>query len=239
MAVERLQRTLARAGLSSRRGSEELIKAGRVEVNGRLAELGDRVDPEQDEVRVDGRRVSVDPSLRYVALHKPKGVTTTMRDRHAERDLRDFLPEGPRVFPVGRLDRDTEGLLLLTNDGDLAHRLAHPRYRVEKEYLAEVDGSPTAARIGRLRRGVELDDGIAKAVDARSVGRAGGRFAVRVVMTEGRKREVRRMLEAVGLPVRRLIRTRVGPVRLGRMKAGELRDLSHDEVRDLYRTAGL
>lgn len=239
MAVERLQRTLARAGLSSRRGSEELIKAGRVEVNGRLAALGDKVDPEQDEVRVDGRRVSVDPGLRYVAFHKPKGVTTTMRDRHAERDLRDFLPEGPRVFPVGRLDRDTEGLLLLTNDGDLAHRLAHPRHGVEKEYLAEVDGSPTAARIGRLRRGVELDDGIAKAVDARSVGRAGGRFAVRVVMTEGRKREVRRMLEAVGLPVRRLIRTRVGPVRLGRMKAGELRDLSQDEVRDLYRVAGL
>jgi 23S rRNA pseudouridine2605 synthase len=239
MSVERLQRTLARAGFSSRRGSEELIKAGRVEVNGRLAELGDRVDPERDEVRVDGRRVSVDPGLRYVALHKPKGVTTTMRDRHAERDLRDFLPEGPRVFPVGRLDRDTEGLLLLTNDGDLAHRLAHPRHGVEKEYLAEVDGSPTAARIGRLRRGVELDDGVAKAVDARSVGRAGGRFAVRVVMTEGRKREVRRMLEAVGLPVRRLIRTRVGPIRLGRMKAGELRDLSHDEVRDLYRTAGL
>jgi 23S rRNA pseudouridine2605 synthase len=239
MAVERLQRTLARAGLSSRRGSEELIKAGRVEVNGRPASLGDKVDPEQDEVRVDGRRVSVDPGLRYVALHKPKGVTTTMSDRHAERDLRDFLPEGPRVFPVGRLDRDTEGLLLLTNDGDLAHRLAHPRHGVEKEYLAEVDGSPTPARIGRLRRGVELDDGIAKAVDARSVGRSGGRFAVRVVMTEGRKREVRRMLEAVGLPVRRLIRTRVGPVRLGRMKAGELRDLSHDEVRDLYRTAGL
>ncbi len=239
MAIERLQRTLARAGLSSRRGSEELIKAGRVEINGRRASLGDKVDPEQDEVRVDGRRVSVDPGLRYVALHKPKGVTTTMRDRHAERDLRDFLPEGPRVFPVGRLDRDTEGLLLLTNDGDLAHRLAHPRHGVEKEYLAEVEGSPTPARIGRLRRGVELDDGIAKAVDARSVGRAGGRFAVRVVMTEGRKREVRRMLEAVGLPVRRLIRTRVGPVRLGRMKAGELRDLSHDEVRDLYRTAGL
>lgn len=239
MAIERLQRTLARAGLSSRRGSEELIKAGRVEVNGRPASLGDKVDPEQDEVRVDGRRVSVDPGLRYVALHKPKGVTTTMRDRHAERDLRDFLPEGPRVFPVGRLDRDTEGLLLLTNDGDLAHRLAHPRHGVEKEYLAEVDGSPTPARIGKLRRGVELDDGIAKAVDARSVGRAGGRFAVRVVMTEGRKREVRRMLEAVGLPVRRLIRTRVGPVRLGRMKAGDLRDLSHDEVRDLYRIAGL
>jgi 23S rRNA pseudouridine2605 synthase len=239
MAIERLQRTLARAGLSSRRGSEELIKAGRVEINGRPASLGDKVDPEQDEVRVDGVRVSVDPGLRYVALHKPKGVTTTMRDRHAERDLRDFVPEGPRVFPVGRLDRDTEGLLLLTNDGDLAHRLAHPRHGVEKEYLAEVDGSPTPARIGRLRRGVELDDGIAKAVDARSVGRAGGRFAVRVVMTEGRKREVRRMLEAVGLPVRRLIRTRVGPVRLGRMKAGELRDLSHDEVRDLYRTAGL
>ena len=239
MAIERLQRTLARAGLSSRRGSEELIKAGRVEINGRPASLGDKVDPEQDEVRVDGRRVSVDPGLRYVALHKPKGVTTTMRDRHAERDLRDYLPEGPRVFPVGRLDRDTEGLLLLTNDGDLAHRLAHPRHGVEKEYLAEVDGSPTPARIGKLRRGVELDDGIAKAVDARSVGRAGGRFAVRVVMTEGRKREVRRMCEQVGHPVEKLGRVALGPLKLGKLPPGEHRVLSDREVVALRRAVGL
>jgi 23S rRNA pseudouridine2605 synthase len=239
MAVERLQRTLARAGFGSRRACEELIAGGRVEVNGRVATLGDRVDPASDEVRVDGRRISVDPDLRYLALHKPRGVTTTMRDPHAERDLRRFLPTGPRVFPVGRLDRETEGLLLLTNDGELAHRLAHPRHGVEKEYLAEVDGTPSQRQLGRLRRGVPLDDGVARALDARATGRSGGRGAVRLVLTEGRKREVRRMLDEVGLPVRRLVRTRVGPVRLGRLRAGERRDLTGQEVRALYRAAGL
>jgi pseudouridine synthase len=240
MAPERVQRALARAGFGSRRACEELIAAGRVEVNGRRVELGDRVDPERDEVRVDGHRVGVNPALRYLALHKPKGVTTTMRDPHAERDLARYLPAGPRVFPVGRLDRDTEGLLLLTNDGDLAHRLAHPRHGVEKEYLAEVDGVPTDRRLGRLRRGVELEDGVARATSARAVGAAGGgRSAVRVVLTEGRKREVRRMLDAVDLPVRRLVRTRIGPIRLGRLRAGELRELEPAEVRDLYRVAGL
>ncbi len=239
MAVERVQRALARAGFGSRRACEELIAAGRVEVGGRVATLGDRVDPERDELRVDGRRVSVDPGLRYLALHKPRGVTTTMRDAHAERDLRALLPKGPRVFPVGRLDRDTEGLLLLTNDGELAHRLAHPRHGVEKEYLAEVEGIPSSRQLGRLRRGVELDDGRARALAAHPAGAAAGRGGVRLVLAEGRKREVRRMLEAVGLPVRRLVRTRVGPVRLGRMRPGELRDLTSDEVRALYRVAGL
>ncbi len=246
MAPERVQRALARAGFGSRRACEELIAAGRVQVNGRQAELGDRVDPERDEVRVDGNRIGVDPGMRYLALHKPRGVTATMRDPHAERDLRPFLPEGPRVFPVGRLDRETEGLLLLTNDGELAHRLAHPRHGVEKEYLAEVDGTPSEQRLGRLRRGVELEDGIAKAIAARAVGRGGRtgasgeeRSAVRVVLAEGRKREVRRMLDAVGLPVRRLVRTRVGPIRLGGLKPGELRDLEPDEVHALYRVTGM
>jgi pseudouridine synthase len=239
MAVERVQRALARAGFGSRRACEELIVAGRVEVNGKVAALGDRVDPERDAVRVDGRGISVDPGLRYLALHKPRGVTTTMRDAHAERDLSGFLPKGPRVFPVGRLDRDTEGLLLLTNDGDLAHRLAHPRHGVQKEYLAEVDGTPTQRQLGRLRRGVSLEDGPAQALEARAAGRSGERGAVRLVLAEGRKREVRRMLEAVGLPVRRLVRTRVGPVLLGRLRPGELRDLSPEEVRALYRVAGL
>jgi pseudouridine synthase len=240
MALERVQRALARAGFGSRRACEELIAAGRVEVNGRRVELGDRVDPERDEVRVDGHRVGVNPGLRYLALHKPKGVTTTLRDPHAERDLGRYLPAGPRVFPVGRLDRDTEGLLLLTNDGDLAHRLAHPRHGVEKEYLAEVDGVPSDRRLGRLRRGVELEDGVAKATSARAVGAGGGgRGGVRIVLTEGRKREVRRMLDAVDLPVRRLVRTRIGPIRLGRLRAGELRELEPSEIRDLYRVAGL
>lgn len=239
MAEERLQRALARAGFGSRRACEDLIRSGRVAVNGRVATLGDRVEPERDEIAVDGHRVSVDPALRYLALHKPAGVTTTMRDPHAASDLRRFLPPGPRVFPVGRLDRDTEGLLLLTNDGELANRLTHPRHGVEKEYLAEVEGSPTERQLSRLRRGVELEDGTAAAISARSVARSGDRGAVRLVMGEGRKREVRRMLDAVGLPVRRLIRVRVGPLRLGRLRAGDVRELNPDEVRALYRAAGL
>lgn len=245
MPVERLQRALARAGFGSRRACEELISAGRVLVNGHEATLGDRVDPSEDEVRVDGAKINVDPELRTFALHKPRGVTVTMRDPHADRDLTRFLPKGVRVFPVGRLDRDTEGLLLLSNDGELAHRLTHPRYAIEKEYLAEVDRPPSKRQLSRLRRGVELDDGIAKAVDARSAGGAGervgasGRGGIRLVMVEGRKREVRRMLDAVDLPVRRLVRVRVGPIRLGRLRPGEVRELEPEDVRALYRTAGL
>jgi 23S rRNA pseudouridine2605 synthase len=239
MPVERLQRSLARAGFGSRRACEEVIAAGRVEINGRVATLGDRLDPAVDEVRVDGSKVNVDPELRTFALHKPRGVTTTMRDPHAERDLTGFLPKGVHVFPVGRLDRDTEGLLLLTNDGSLAHRLTHPRYAIEKEYLAEVGRPPSQRQIARLRRGVELDDRTARAVDARSAGGAGGRGGVRLVMIEGRKREVRRMLDAVELPVRRLVRVRVGPIRLGKLGPGEIRQLEPEDVRALYRAAGL
>jgi 23S rRNA pseudouridine2605 synthase len=239
MSVERLQRSLARAGFGSRRACEEVIAAGRVEINGRVATLGDRLDPTVDEVRVDGSKVNVDPELRTFALHKPRGVTTTMRDPHAERDLTGFLPKGVHVFPVGRLDRDTEGLLLLTNDGSLAHRLTHPRYAIEKEYLAEVGRPPSQRQLARLRRGVELDDGTARAVDARSAGGAGGRGGVRLVMIEGRKREVRRMLDAVELPVRRLVRVRVGPIRLGKLGPGEVRELEPEDVRALYRAAGL
>jgi len=245
MPVERLQRSLARAGFGSRRACEEVIAAGRVQINGTVATLGDRLDPAVDEVRVDGSKVNVDPELRTFALHKPRGVTTTMRDPHAERDLTAFLPKGVHLFPVGRLDRDTEGLLLLTNDGSLAHRLTHPRYAIEKEYLAEVNKPPSNRQLSRLRRGVELDDGTAKAVDARSAGGAagrggaGGRGGVRLVMVEGRKREVRRMLDAVELPVRRLVRVRVGPIRLGKLGPGELRELEPEDVRALYRAAGL
>jgi 23S rRNA pseudouridine2605 synthase len=239
MPVERLQRSLARAGFGSRRACEEVIAAGRVEINGRVATLGDRLDPAVDEVRVDGSKVNVDPELRTFALHKPRGVTTTMRDPHAERDLSGFLPKGVHVFPVGRLDRDTEGLLLLTNDGSLAHRLTHPRYAIEKEYLAEVGKPPSQRQLARLRRGVELDDGTARAVDARSAGGAAGRGGVRLVMVEGRKREVRRMLDAVELPVRRLVRVRVGPIRLGKLRPGDIRELEPEDVRALYRAAGL
>jgi 23S rRNA pseudouridine2605 synthase len=231
VAAERLQRLLARAGFGSRRASEGLIVEGRVTVNGRVATLGDRADPEQDEVQVDGLVVNLDPNVRYYALHKPVGVVTTMRDPQGREDIRGYLPaDGPRVFPVGRLDRDTEGLLLLTNDGDLANALMHPRFGVEKEYLAEVEGVPTSKHVGTLRRGVELEDGHARARSARVAGRAGERGAIRLVMTEGRKREVRRLLAAIGLPVVRLVRVRVGPVRLGDLSPGEVRELTHDEV---------
>jgi 23S rRNA pseudouridine2605 synthase len=229
--VERLQRLLARAGYGSRRASEELIVEGRVTLNGIVATLGDRADPAEDEVRVDGLHVNLDPNVKYYALHKPAGVVTTMHDPQGRPDIRGYLPEdGPRVFPVGRLDRDTEGLLLLTNDGDLANALTHPSFGVEKEYLAEVEGVPTAKHIGRLRGGVELEDGQARAKSARVAGRAGDRGAVRLVMTEGRKREVRRLLTAVGLPVSRLVRVRVGAVRLGGLAPGERRELTHDEI---------
>jgi 23S rRNA pseudouridine2605 synthase len=236
--AERLQRALARAGFGSRRACEELIAAGRVTVDGVVATLGDRVDPATAEVLVDGLPASLDPEIRYYALHKPVGVVTTMRDPQGRADLRGLVPaDGPRVFPVGRLDRDSEGLLLLTNDGELTNRLLHPRHGVEKEYLAEVEGRPTARQLARVRAGVELDDGPARAVRARSVATSGKRGAVRLVMTEGRKREVRRLLAAVGLPVTRLVRLRVGPIVLGTLPPGAVRPLDRDEVQALTAAA--
>ena len=238
MVVERVQRALARAGFGSRRACEELIVQGRVTVNGTVATLGDRVEPGTDLVTVDSVSVNLDPNVRYYAFHKPVGVLTTMRDPQGRPDIRGFLPpEGPRVFPVGRLDRDSEGLLLLTNDGELGNRLLHPRYGIEKEYLAEVDGTPSERQIARLRRGIELDDGPASPKSARIVATSGGRGAVRLVMIEGRKREVRRLLGAVGLPVTRLVRMRIGPVRLGRLAPGAIRELTPNEVRELSRVA--
>jgi pseudouridine synthase len=237
VAEERLQRALARAGVGSRRASEELIAAGRVRRNGQVATLGDKVDATRDVVEVDGIRVNLDPSVRYYALHKPAGVVTTMRDPRGRVDIGPYLPEGPRVFPVGRLDRDTEGLLLLTNDGDLANRLLHPRYEIEKEYLAQVSGRPTTARLASLRHGVELEDGPARARSVRVVDTRGDRAQLRLIMTEGRKREVRRLLAAVGLPVTRLVRLRVGPIVLGGLAPGHARELTPSEVHALRRAA--
>jgi pseudouridine synthase len=240
MAEERVQRALARAGFGSRRACEQLIVEGRVTVNGTVATLGDRVDPETGSVTVDGVTVNLDPNVRYYALHKPPGVLSTMRDPQGRPDIRGFLPpDGPRVFPVGRLDRDSEGLLLLTNDGELGNHLLHPRYAVEKEYLAEVDGAPTSRQIAAIRRGVELADGLAKPASARIVATSGPRGALRLVMTEGRKREVRRLLAAVGLPVMRLVRLRIGPVKLGSLEPGAVRELSTEEIHALARVAGM
>lgn len=216
-----------------------MIRTGRVAVNGRTAVLGNRVDPHADTVSVDGVPVPVHPGLRHLALNKPRGVTTTLSDPHATRTLRDLIPAGARIFPVGRLDRDSEGLLLLTNDGSLAHRLQHPRYGVEKEYLVEVHGSIPRAAIKRLTDGLELEDGTARALRASAVQRAPARSALSVVMGEGRKREVRRMMAAVGYPAQRLVRVRYGPVRLGDLRPGAVRQLSREETMELYRSAGL
>lgn len=231
MAQERLQRALARGGFGSRRSCEELIAAGVVTVNGTVATLGDRVDTHTDVVTVRGAKVNLDPNVRYLALHKPAGVVTTMRDPQGRPDMRGLLPaDGPRVFPVGRLDRDSEGLLLLTNDGDLAESLTHPRLEIEKEYLVEVDRIPSAKHLAALRRGVELDDGPARVASARIVDAHGGRGQLSLVLTEGRKREVRRMLDAVGLPVARLLRVRIGPIHLGGLAPRAHRELTAEEI---------
>jgi 23S rRNA pseudouridine2605 synthase len=235
----RINKALSAAGLGSRRAVEELVKAGRVAVNGEvMREMGRRVDPATDRVEVDGSRVVLDQRLRYWMLNKPLGVVSTADDPQGRATVVEMVPEEPRVYPVGRLDRDSEGLVLLTNDGELANRVTHPRYGVEKRYLAEVERLPTSA-VARVQQGVELEDGLARAERARVVASSGRRRMMEVVMVEGRKREVRRMLEAVGAPVRRLVRTAIGPLRLSGLAPGEYRALRPDEVRSLYRAAGL
>jgi 23S rRNA pseudouridine2605 synthase len=235
----RLNKALSAAGLGSRRAVEELVRAGRVSVDGQVvADLGRRVDPARDRVEVDGSRVVLDQRRRYWLLNKPPGVVSTAADPEGRPTVVGLVPEELRVFPVGRLDRDTEGLLLLTNDGPLAYRLTHARYGVEKRYLAEVERLPADAP-ARLRRGVVLEDGPARPARVRVVAAAGRRQMVEVVLVEGRNREVRRLLDAVGAPVRRLVRTGVGPVRLRGLAPGEYRALRPDEIRGLYRAAGL
>jgi 23S rRNA pseudouridine2605 synthase len=209
------------------------VAAGRVRVNGRVARLGDRVDPDSDAVEVDGVPVPVRPDLVYYLLNKPRGVLTSASDPRGRPVVVSLVPPEPRVFPVGRLDLDTEGLVILTNDGGLAHRLAHPSGGVEKEYLVEVEPSPSAAAVRRLRAGVELDDG--PAVPLRASLAAPG--ALRLVIHEGRKRQVRRMCAAVGLSVRRLVRCRIGPLSDPRLAPGQWRRLSPGEVRQLAEAA--
>jgi 23S rRNA pseudouridine2605 synthase len=235
----RLNKALSGAGLGSRRAVEELVRAGRVTLDGEVvADLGRRVDPTRDRVEVDGSRIVLDQRRRYWLLNKPAGVVTTAADPEGRPTVVELVPGQPRVFPVGRLDRDTEGLLLLTNDGPLAYRLTHARYGVEKRYLAEVERLPVDA-VARLRRGVELGDGPARAQRARVVAGSGRRRMVEVVLVEGRNREVRRLLEAVGAPVRRLVRTAVGPVRLTGLAPGDYRPLRPAEIRSLYKATGL
>jgi 23S rRNA pseudouridine2605 synthase len=231
---DRLQKVLARAGLGSRRSCDELIAAGRVTVNGERADPGRRVDPGRDRVEVDGAPVPVLPGLVHYLLNKPAGVVTTAEDPRGRPTVVSLVPPEPRVFPVGRLDADTEGLLVLTNDGELAQRLTHPSFGVEKEYLAEVRGVPGPAALRALRQGVDLDDGPSAPATVGTV--APG--VLRIVIHEGRNRQVRRMCEAVGHPVRRLVRTRIGPVTDTGLGPGRWRALTASEVRALSSAAG-
>ena len=230
---ERLQKILAQAGLGSRRACEELIAAGRVRVNGARASLGDRADPETDVIEVDGAAIGVRQGLVHYLLNKPTGVVTTADDPQGRPTVVDLVPADARVYPVGRLDADTEGLLLLTNDGELAHRLTHPSFGVDKEYLAEVEGTPSRGAVRRLREGVELEDGVTAPAKVSLV----DPHTLRITIHEGRNRQVRRMCAAVGHPVRRLVRTRIGPLAERRLAPGEWRALTQAEVRALERAA--
>jgi 23S rRNA pseudouridine2605 synthase len=227
----RLQKVLAQAGLGSRRTAEEMIERGRVRVNGERAELGRRVDPDADVIEVDGAQIGTKAGLVHYLLNKPAGVVTTASDPQGRPTVVELVPAEPRVFPVGRLDADTEGLLLLTNDGDLTHRITHPSYGVEKEYLAEVASEPSRGALRALRQGVELDDGITAPAKVAVVGDR----LIKLTIHEGRNRQVRRMCEAVGHPVVRLVRTRIGPLAERSLAPGEWRALAQDEVRALER----
>lgn len=231
---ERLQKVLARAGLGSRRVCDDLISAGRVTVDGQTAAPGTRVDPETQRIAVDGTPVTTRTDIAYYLLNKPTRVVTTADDPQGRPTVLELVPNDPRVFPVGRLDYDTEGLLILTNDGDLAQILTHPRHGVDKTYLAEVEGTPTAATVRALRRGVELDDGRTSPASVHVVQQHGERAALELTIHEGRNRQVRRMCEAVGHPVRRLVRTRIGQLHDDRLAPGEWRVLQPAEVRTLY-----
>ncbi|WP_405136057.1 pseudouridine synthase [Nocardia sp. NBC_01388] len=242
---ERLQKVLAKAGVASRRVAEDMIDAGRIEVDGKIVkEQGLRIDPENAIVRVDGVRVVVRDEQVYLALNKPKGWQSTMSDEMGRPCVGDIVSEriaaGQRLFHVGRLDADTEGLLLLTNDGDLAHRLMHPSFEVSKTYLATVNGEINNRNVAKvLRDGVELDDGPAK-VDKFQVLEVGqGKSLVKLVLHEGRKHIVRRLLAEVGYPVTALVRTHVGPVALGDQRPGALRVLGRDEIGKLYEAVSL
>lgn len=228
----RLQKVLAAAGVGSRRACEEMIDEGRVEVNGSPVTVqGMRVDPQTDVIRVDGSRIPPPRHHQYVALNKPRGVVSTMEDPEGRRCLSDLMAgHRERLFHVGRLDTETEGLLLLTNDGDFAHKLAHPSFEVPKTYLAQVSGSVEIRTINKLRAGIMLDDGPVKPEKVTLTDRAANKSMVEIVLHEGRNHIVRRTFEAVGHPVRRLARTQIGPVRLGKLGAGQHRELNRHEL---------
>jgi 23S rRNA pseudouridine2605 synthase len=236
---ERLQRVLAQRGVASRRAAEDMIVAGRVQVNGRvITELGTRVNPNRDEIRVDGKTLR-QQRPRYIILNKPTGFITTVSDERDRWTVMDLVDVPERVYPVGRLDRATQGLILLTNDGDLAHRVMHPSFRVDKEYLAFTDSRPTDSQLQRLRDGVVIDDRRVVPEEVRLYREGAEGVAIRIVIHEGLYHVVRRMLETVGIQITRLRRTRLGPLRVQGIPSGAWRDLSPGELVQLYQAVGL
>jgi 23S rRNA pseudouridine2605 synthase len=234
VAAERLQKVMAAAGVASRRASEELIADARVTVNGEVAHLGQKVDVTEDVVEVDGERINIDPDRVYVMLNKPRGVVTTADDPEGRPAVVDLINLPQRLFPVGRLDMDTEGLLLLTNDGELAHALMHPSFEVERVYVALVPGPVRRKVLADIRDGIELEDGLARPRRIRVLEEERSKALLEVVMTEGRKREVRRMLGAAGLHVERLARVAYGGVELGDLRQGKWRFLTPKEIARLH-----
>lgn len=229
----KLQKAIAHSGLMSRRAAEVLISKGRVTIDGRKARIGERVDPESERVAVDGVQIPIKPGLVTYLLYKPVGVISTADDPQGRQTVTDMVPAEPRVYPVGRLDADSEGLLLLTNDGDLANMVMHPRYGIHKTYMVLVDGPP-GSWVDDLVKGVELEDGLAAAVSARVVDSHDGKTLVEMVLGEGRNREIRRMCAAVGRDVLRLVRTAVGPITDRELTGGSWRELTLGELSRLY-----
>lgn len=257
MPVERLQKVLAASGVASRRASEVLIAAGRVTINGKVAGLGTQVDPDKAIIAVDGRVIGAAAASEYLLLHKPAGVTSTVRDRHASRTVLDMIPtalvpEGARLYPVGRLDQDSEGLLILTNDGAWADRVLHPRHGVEREYAVALRQSLSGDQVDALRAGIQLDEGLATLTGLRATTEIETRRLeallappvaelvwYRAIIAQGWKRQLRRMFGAVGAPIARLVRVRIGPVRLDDLASGRARRLRAPEVRGLAAGAGV
>lgn len=228
---ERIQKILARAGVASRRASEQLIEEGRVTVNGERAQLGDKADPEKDTIKVDGKVLKKHEPLRYVVLNKPRGVVSTVHSQDTRPDVRTLVPLPGRLYPVGRLDVDSEGLILLTNDGELAERLTHPRYGHEKEYRVLVATEPDKKQLEAWRHGVVLEDGyrtLPADVQIESLSKKG--TWLKVIMKEGKKRQIREVGSRIGLPVFRIIRTRIGSLQLGNLKPGQWRELTSKEI---------
>ena len=229
----RIQKAIAASGLMSRRAAEEAMVAGRVRLNDRPVVLGDRLDPDEDVVTLDGVPIPVAPELETHLLYKPVGVISTADDPQGRATVVDLVESPARLYPVGRLDADSEGLILLTNDGELTNRATHPRYGITKTYLALVEGRPTRSALNRLTKGIDLDDGPARAISAQLIDTQPGSSLVEVKMGEGRNREVRRMFDALGHPVRRLVRTAIGSLTDRDLKPGQSRRLSASEIVDL------